>query len=200
MVDGDAAIEIEAVESTSTVPDEVSAVLSPSTEAGPSQKMQMKGKSGACPLLNDAIVEGERIPPTVRIDWHPSGCTWQFSIPKIVLRKQPQFKKFHSFLIFETEVGNLLRQEAVSMIPPSSLTSSRTTKFVMDMCTAPGSKTAQILEALHAQDTSTSSSIPSGVTHHQRQRQQANPPTNPPVRTLATAPLIVTNLDASNHL
>ena len=55
-----------------------------------------------------------------------------------MLRKSPEFKKFHSFLVFETEVvgriellivlspqlldlhaqGNVSRQEAVSMLPP----------------------------------------------------------------------------------
>jgi multisite-specific tRNA:(cytosine-C5)-methyltransferase len=59
-------------------------------------------------------------------------------VSKSALRKQPEFKKFHSFLVFETEVvracpslqyfevtffffahqGNISRQEAVSMIPP----------------------------------------------------------------------------------
>ena len=34
----------------------------------------------------------------------PDGLAWQFNIPKKVLRKSPEFKKFHSFLVFETEV------------------------------------------------------------------------------------------------
>jgi multisite-specific tRNA:(cytosine-C5)-methyltransferase len=35
---------------------------------------------------------------------YPDGLAWQFNVPKKVLRKQPEFKKFHSFLVFETEV------------------------------------------------------------------------------------------------
>ena len=65
---------------------------------------------------------------------YPEGLAWQFNVPKKVLRKQSEFKKFHSFLVFETEIvcpskhrfflcnrekqGNISRQEAVSMLPP----------------------------------------------------------------------------------
>jgi len=37
----------------------------------------------------------------------PDGLAWQFNIPKKVLRKSSEFKKFHSFLVFETEVVRL---------------------------------------------------------------------------------------------
>ena len=65
---------------------------------------------------------------------YPGGLAWQFNVSKKVLRKSPEFKKFHSFLVHETEVvrflliamtnnlhmfkGNISRQEAVSMLPP----------------------------------------------------------------------------------
>jgi hypothetical protein len=49
---------------------------------------------------------------------YPDGLAWQFSVPKAVLRKQAAFRKFQSFLVYETEVGNISRQESVSMIPP----------------------------------------------------------------------------------
>lgn len=35
---------------------------------------------------------------------YPEGLAWQFNVAKKVLRKSPEFKKFHSFLVFETEV------------------------------------------------------------------------------------------------
>jgi hypothetical protein len=38
---------------------------------------------------------------------YPDGLAWQFNIPKKVLRKSPELKKFHSFLVFETEVVRL---------------------------------------------------------------------------------------------
>lgn len=47
--------------------------------------------------------------------------------------------------------GNISRQEAVSMIPPL-LMDIQPHQWVLDMCAAPGSKTAQIIEAVHAND------------------------------------------------
>lgn len=35
---------------------------------------------------------------------YPKGLAWQLNVPKKVLRKSPEFKRFHSFLVFETEV------------------------------------------------------------------------------------------------
>ncbi|KAJ3856345.1 cytosine-5--methyltransferase [Lentinula lateritia] len=150
------------------------------------------------PLLSNVTFEDQKLPPPVQLPWYPDGLAWQFNIPKKVLRKSPEFKKFHSFLVFETEVGNISRQEAVSMLPPLFL-EVEPHHTVMDMCAAPGSKTAQLLEALHAQDTLTSTSIPSGIlvandsdykrTHlliHQSAR-------------LPSPAFMVTNLDASNY-
>ncbi|KAJ8489873.1 hypothetical protein ONZ51_g2668 [Trametes cubensis] len=148
------------------------------------------------PHLGGVVFEGEAVSPPQQIPWYPEGLAWQFNVAKKVLRKSPEFKKFHNFLVFETEVGNISRQEAVSMLPPLFLEVEPHHR-VMDMCAAPGSKTAQLLEALHAHDTITSSSIPSGLliandsdykrTHlliHQSAR-------------LPSPALMVTNLDAS---
>ncbi|KAF7795210.1 hypothetical protein EIP86_006360 [Pleurotus ostreatoroseus] len=111
---------------------------------------RVAGSRQTARLLNDTIknthvphlagveFEGEMVSPPTQIPWYPEGLAWQFNVAKKVLRKSPEFKKFHNFLVFETEV-------------------------VMDMCAAPGSKTAQLLEALHAQDTVMSSSFPSGL-------------------------------------
>jgi len=105
------------------------------------------------PSLSNVTFEDQKIPPPVQIPWYavsqvlsktiyayismsryPDGLAWQFNVPKKVLRKSLEFKKFHSFLVFETEVvsriessfllkclifdkGNISRQEAVSMLP-----------------------------------------------------------------------------------
>lgn len=69
--------------------------------------------------------------------------------PKQVIRRFPPFASFQKFLVSETEVGNISRQEIVSMIPPLLL-DVRPGMVVLDMCAAPGSKTAQIMEMLHA--------------------------------------------------
>ncbi|OSD00483.1 cytosine-5--methyltransferase [Trametes coccinea BRFM310] len=148
------------------------------------------------PHLAGVVFEGEAVSPPQQLPWYPEGLAWQFNVAKKVVRKSPEFKKFHSFLVYETEVGNISRQEAVSMLPPLFLEVEPHHR-VIDMCAAPGSKTAQLLEALHAHDTLTASSIPPGLliandseykrTHlliHQSAR-------------LPSPALMVTNLDAS---
>jgi len=52
-------------------------------------------------------------------------------------------------MVVETENGRIFRQEKVSMIPVTLLNVKPHHK-VVDMCAAPGSKTIQILEYLHA--------------------------------------------------
>jgi len=68
-----------------------------------------------------------------------------------MLKKASEFAEFHSWLVTETGVGNISRQEAVSMIPPLLL-DVKPEHWVLDMCAAPGSKTAQLMEAIHAND------------------------------------------------
>jgi multisite-specific tRNA:(cytosine-C5)-methyltransferase len=69
--------------------------------------------------------------------------------PKQVIRKFPPFAAFQKFLVSETSVGNISRQEIVSMIPPL-LMDIQPGMTVLDLCAAPGSKAAQLLEAVHA--------------------------------------------------
>ncbi|KAJ7639456.1 S-adenosyl-L-methionine-dependent methyltransferase [Roridomyces roridus] len=148
------------------------------------------------PNLSNVVFEDQPVSPPVQIPWYPDGLAWQFNVPKKVLRKSPEFKEFHSFLVFETEVGNVSRQEAVSMLPPLFLDVEPHHR-VMDMCAAPGSKTAQLLEALHAHDTLTSTSIPSGLliandSDHKRTHLLIHQSAR-----LPSPALMVTNLDAS---
>ncbi|RZR99145.1 hypothetical protein BHM03_00028637, partial [Ensete ventricosum] len=56
--------------------------------------------------------------------------------------------RFHEFLKQENEVGNITRQEAVSMVPPLFL-DVHPDHHILDMCAAPGSKTFQLLEMIH---------------------------------------------------
>ncbi|KAJ2707354.1 tRNA (cytosine-5-)-methyltransferase ncl1 [Coemansia sp. IMI 203386] len=100
------------------------------------------------PYLKSISIEGEQIEPPHPLEWYPNNFGWQFQIPRIALKKSEQLSKFHSFLVTETEVGNISRQEAVSMVPPLFL-DVQPNHYVLDMCAAPGSKTAQLIEALH---------------------------------------------------
>ena len=101
---------------------------------------QLKGKT----------FDGVDITPK-NIEFYPDNLGWQIDVSKNVIKKQKEYAKTQRFLVVETEVGNISRQEAVSMIPPLLL-DVKPHHYVLDMCAAPGSKTAQLIEALHAED------------------------------------------------
>jgi len=92
--------------------------------------------------LGDVKVDNHMIAPPRPLAWYPDNNGWQLGCGRKVLRKSPTLKKIHRFIVEETERGNLSRQESVSMIPPYLLQVSPE-HYVLDMCAAPGSKTAQ---------------------------------------------------------
>lgn len=99
------------------------------------------------PQLESGTFNGEPLPVPRSIPWYPEGLAWHLDIPRKELRKSPEYKRFHSFLVYETEIGNISRQEAVSMLPPLFL-DVHPHHRVIDLCAAPGSKTSQLLEAM----------------------------------------------------
>ena len=92
---------------------------------------------------------GLKLEPPKALTWYPDRLAWQLSITRKDIRKEEALFRLHNFLISETESGNISRQETVSMIPPLVLDVKPHHK-VLDMCAAPGSKTAQLIEAIHA--------------------------------------------------
>ncbi|KAK6705755.1 hypothetical protein SNK05_009636 [Fusarium graminearum] len=92
--------------------------------------------------------DGRPVEPPQPVPWYPDDLAWWMTTPKNVIRKFPPFAKFQKFLVSETSVGNISRQEVVSMIPPL-LMDLRPGMTVLDMCAAPGSKAAQLLEMIH---------------------------------------------------
>nr|XP_054748162.1 RNA cytosine-C(5)-methyltransferase NSUN2-like [Lytechinus pictus] len=102
-------------------------------------------------LLKSDAEEAIETKPTA-IPWYPDELAWQLNLSRKNIRKMPTLEKLHLFLISETESGNISRQEIVSMIPPILLQVKPHHK-VLDMCAAPGSKTAQLIEMLHAEET-----------------------------------------------
>ncbi|KAJ3105048.1 tRNA (cytosine(34)-C(5))-methyltransferase [Physocladia obscura] len=94
---------------------------------------------------------GVKIPPPEPLPWYPNNFGWQYLATRSQIRNHEGIKKFHEFLMAETDCGNVSRQEAVSMIPPLFL-GAQPGHYVLDMCAAPGSKTAQLIEAVTSND------------------------------------------------
>ncbi|XP_040833320.1 RNA cytosine C(5)-methyltransferase NSUN2 isoform X2 [Ochotona curzoniae] len=99
--------------------------------------------------LEELEVDGQRVEVPQPLSWYPEELAWHTNLSRKILRKSPQLERFHQFLVSETESGNISRQEAVSMIPPLLLNVQPHHK-ILDMCAAPGSKTTQLIEMLHA--------------------------------------------------
>lgn len=83
------------------------------------------------------------------IDWYPKQLAWTLPENRTAVRSSESYKELHRFLVLHTELGNISRQEAVSMLPPLYL-QVQPGDVVLDMCAAPGSKTAQLIESLHS--------------------------------------------------
>ncbi|KAH7098101.1 S-adenosyl-L-methionine-dependent methyltransferase [Auriculariales sp. MPI-PUGE-AT-0066] len=149
------------------------------------------------PALKGVSVQDVVVDPPQVLPWYPGGLAWQFNVDKSTLRRSPEYKKFHRFLVYETDNGNISRSEAVSMLPPLFLDVEPHHK-VLDMCAAPGSKTAQLLEALHAEDASLGTSTPPGMlvandSNFKRAQMLVHQ-----LARLPSPALMVINLDASN--
>lgn len=153
------------------------------------------------PFLSNVTFDGEKVDPPKNLPWYPDGLGWHLNTKKNVIRKSPEFKRFHQFLVHETDVGSISRQEAVSMLPPLFL-DVQPHHLVLDMCAAPGSKTAQLIESLHSPFTSSPStynSMPTGlVIANDSDTKRAHMLVHQSQR-LPSPNLLVTNLDASNY-
>ncbi|KAK0425499.1 hypothetical protein QR680_009237 [Steinernema hermaphroditum] len=90
--------------------------------------------------------EEENVSVPKALPWLDSA--FQTKMSRAAVRSHPILKQLHNFLVTEAEIGNISRQEAVSMIPPLLLDVKPHHK-VIDMCAAPGSKTMQLIEMMH---------------------------------------------------
>eukprot|EP00090_Calanus_glacialis_P007336 TRINITY_DN15781_c0_g1_i1.p1 TRINITY_DN15781_c0_g1~~TRINITY_DN15781_c0_g1_i1.p1 ORF type:complete len:704 (-),score=298.23 TRINITY_DN15781_c0_g1_i1:55-2166(-) len=91
---------------------------------------------------------GEDVVIPKLLPWYPDNLAYQLNLTRREIRRQEVYFKLHNFLVAETESGAISRQEAVSMLPPLVL-GVKPHHNVLDMCAAPGSKTAQMIEDLH---------------------------------------------------
>ncbi|KJH51572.1 NOL1/NOP2/sun family protein [Dictyocaulus viviparus] len=83
------------------------------------------------------------------LPWYPGA--YQTKMTRSEVRSHPILAQLHNFLVnmvTEAGLGHISRQEAVSMIPPLLL-NPQSHHLVLDMCAAPGSKTAQLVEMMH---------------------------------------------------
>jgi len=110
-------------------------------------------------LLKGELADTQQNSKPFCLPWYPERLGWQLKITRKDIRSSEAYYRLHNFLISETENGNISRQETVSMIPPLLL-DIQSTDRVLDMCAAPGSKTAQIIEALYS---GSNSSVPDGL-------------------------------------
>lgn len=99
--------------------------------------------------LTNANTDSDTKSPSVLepLPWYPGKFAWQMNITRVDLKKSPILQSLHRFIMAETDIGFISRQESVSMIPPLVLDVHRG-QNILDMCAAPGSKTAQLLEYL----------------------------------------------------
>ncbi|KEF52333.1 uncharacterized protein A1O9_11573 [Exophiala aquamarina CBS 119918] len=101
------------------------------------------------PEITSITYEDRYVDAPKPVEWYPDQLAWFMTTPKNVIRRFKPFASFQKFLVAETDVGNITRQEVVSMIPPL-LMDLKPHMTVLDLCAAPGSKSAQLIEMIHA--------------------------------------------------
>ncbi|XP_026391156.1 tRNA (cytosine(34)-C(5))-methyltransferase-like [Papaver somniferum] len=109
--------------------------------------------------LEFEVADGDEGIPVRPLPWYPNNMAWHSNFSRMQLRKNQSLERFHHFLKQANDIGNITRQEAVSMVPPLFLDVCPE-HFVLDMCAAPGSKTFQLLEIIHQ---SSDSALPTGL-------------------------------------
>ena len=93
------------------------------------------------------------------VPWYGDDLVWRLENTRwdMVDTKDKRVKELHRWIVDQDSLGNIYRQEQVSMVPVKCL-DIKSHHTVLDMCSSPGSKTGQVLEALH----SDGDPIPSG--------------------------------------
>lgn len=108
--------------------------------------------------FNDKIIEDENFGS--KLPFFP--YLYQLLFDNSVLGHEDSVKDLHNFISRENELNFITRQEIVSMVPVALL-DIQENDVILDCCAAPGSKTDQLLNALHsAAHKNSPDSLPSG--------------------------------------
>ncbi|XP_048128320.1 RNA cytosine-C(5)-methyltransferase NSUN2-like isoform X2 [Rhodamnia argentea] len=145
--------------------------------------------------LQAEFIDGNEVEAVRPLPWYPDNLAWQSNFCRKQLRKNPNLERFHEFLKLENEIGNITRQEAVSMVPPLLLDLSPE-HFVLDMCAAPGSKTYQMLEIMN--QSVNSRLLPEGLIVANDVGFKRSDVLIHKMKRMCTANLMVTNHEAQN--
>ncbi|XAR73427.1 tRNA (cytosine(34)-C(5))-methyltransferase, partial [Bertholletia excelsa] len=167
--------------------------INPSSQFCGDIRSQLENDFMQC--LQAEAADGSEVEGIKPIPWYPENLAWHSNFSRMQLRKNQTLERFHEFLKLENEIGNITRQEAVSMVPPLFLDVCPD-HFVLDMCAAPGSKTFQLLEMVyHSIEPGT---LPNGmVIANDVDVQRCNLLIHQTKR-MCTANLIVTNHEAQH--
>eukprot|EP01038_Epipyxis_sp_PR26KG_P012085 gene12085-16172_t len=94
------------------------------------------------------------------VNWLPK--TYRIMLKSSQLSKQLIYQTLHSLILREVALGNIVRQELVSMIPVLLLQIDEN-EIVLDMCAAPGSKTEQIISSMMNSAANKQINMPRGI-------------------------------------
>lgn len=60
------------------------------------------------PNMQDVVIDGVKIEPPKPLPWYPDNLGWQVNAPRLVIKKSPEFQKFHRFMVTETEAVSIM--------------------------------------------------------------------------------------------
>ena len=96
--------------------------------------------------MKDAQIDFANLRMDVK-PFYPHEVLFEMMIPREMLKKNIGLKQVHKLVMLMADSGLITRQEIVSMMPPLLL-DVQADHSILDMCAAPGSKTAQLLELI----------------------------------------------------